>query len=88
MLLILIYRASLAVRLTLARVATLKHGEFDIRVNTITIFDTSDVLANDEETYATSIKENNTNNILKINSQGIAELVCTMTSDTFTKTTV
>jgi rhamnose utilization protein RhaD (predicted bifunctional aldolase and dehydrogenase)/enoyl-[acyl-carrier-protein] reductase (NADH) len=62
----------------LARVATLKHGEFDIPVNTITIFDTSDIVANQEETYSMSIKENNTNNILKINSQGIAELVCTM----------
>ena len=79
MLLILIYRASLAVRLTLARVATLEHGEFNIPVNTITIFDTSNILANQ--------KGNNTNNILKINSQGISELVCTMASDTFTKTT-
>ena len=80
----------------LARVAALELGEKGIRVNVVhpnQIFDTAiwtkEVLESRAKHYGMSVEEYKTNNILKteITSQDVANLVVTMASPVFSKTT-
>lgn len=80
----------------LARVAALELASKGIRVNVIhpnQVFDTalwtSEVLENRAKHYGMSVEEYKTNNLLKteITSSDVAQLVCTMASSIFGKTT-
>ena len=90
------YSVAKAGQTQLARIAALELGEYGVRVNTVhphAVFDTAiwtpEVLENRAKAYNMSVEEYKTNNVLKteIKSNNVAELVCAMASNAFSKTT-
>ncbi len=90
------YSASKAALNQLTRVAALEWGKDNIRLNSVHpngVFDTGiwseEVLENRAKHYGLTVEEYKTNNVLKteVTSRDVAELVASMCSDLFAKTT-
>ena len=90
------YSVAKAGQTQLARIAALELGNDGVRVNTVhphAVFDTAlwtdEILEQRASHYNMTVQEYKTNNILKteIQSTDVAEMVCAMAGNVFSKTT-
>lgn len=90
------YSVAKAGQTQLARIAALELGDYGVRVNTLhphAVFDTAiwtdEVLQKRADAYGMTVEEYKTNNVLKteIKSTDVANLVCAMAGNVFSKTT-